>query len=174
MTWCLKKPPPMRAASIALASIAILFLVGAMADPHAEAAEGIAKQHATTQGSTPSVEGAAGLDVPEDRPVRRKGGSNEAHKSRRTLRREEEKNKRAQKQAKKAAREAKASSRRSKLAELTETLGPAAAKQALRREATEARQAKKNERLDAHKAQKQARKARRKIRDQARPNRRAG
>jgi hypothetical protein len=119
------------------------------------------------------VEGAAGLDVPEDRRARRKGGPNEAHKSRRAIRREEKKIKRAQKQAKKDALEAEASARRSRLAELTETLGPQAAKQALRSETNEARQAKKKERVDARNAEKQARKARRKmIRDQTRPNRR--
>jgi hypothetical protein len=36
--WRSSKPPQMRAASVALASIAILFLVGAMADSNDEAA----------------------------------------------------------------------------------------------------------------------------------------
>jgi hypothetical protein len=36
--WRSSKPPQMRAASVALASIAILFLVGAMADSADEAA----------------------------------------------------------------------------------------------------------------------------------------
>jgi hypothetical protein len=113
------------------------------------------------------VEGAAGLHVPEDRRARRRGGSNEERKSRWTIRREERKNKEAQKQAKmqaeKAARMAEASARESKLAELTKTIGLDAAKEAIRREATEAREAKRKEMRDARNAEKQARKAQMKM-----------
>jgi hypothetical protein len=126
-------------------------------------AEGVAKKHAPTQGSTLSEEGAAaeegtaGLDVPEDRRARRRRKGGFPHKSHKSN---------------EPARKARAYSRSSKLANLTKTLGPQAAKNALRRDTDEARRAKKKERLDARQAKKQARKARRMIRDQARPNRR--
>jgi hypothetical protein len=55
---------------------------------------------------------------------------------------------------------------------MVETLGPEAAKQALRREVKEDREAKRLARLEAHRAEKQERRAQRMIRDPARANRR--
>jgi hypothetical protein len=131
-----------------------------------------------TQASALSAGGAAVLDAPKDGELAHKGWRAINARRRAEL---EERNprtrideERKEMQAKKAAREAEASARRAKFEEMVETLGPEAAKQALRREVKEDREAKRLARLEAHRAEKQERRAQRMIRDPARANRRGG
>jgi hypothetical protein len=107
-----------------------------------------------TEASALSAGGAAGLDAPKDGDFAHKGwrainalrrAELEGRKHPRTRLAEE----REEKQAMRAAREAEASARRSRMEELTKTLGPEAAKQALRREDKQAKEARRRERLEA-------------------------
>jgi hypothetical protein len=172
--WRSFKPPQMRmrAASIALASIAILFLVGAMADTDTSSAEGAVEQLKTTQGSTLSPKGAASKhNMPGHKRARRNARGRPGNRKDKKPTKAE---RRANRAARKAEKDAETSARRSKLAAMTETLGKDAANAALRREAKEAKEAKKTAAREAHRAEKRAKKAEKKTRrDQKRTKRRA-
>ena len=132
----------------------------------------------STEASALSAGGAAGLDAPSGRgalrrdvPGARPENGNGSHNPR-TGRSGKRREKRLQNVARRAAREAEASARRSRMEELTKTLGPEAAKQALRREVKEEREAQRLARQEAIQADKKEKRAQRMIRDAARGKRR--